>query len=446
MEKNLHRKNAMQSVDRTGIPLLSKVTCPNCWGKFAPEDSLWISAHPSLNNDPRLPDVGVGKDSQLRFLPTRFSLDGGAIDLRGYKCHDLACPSCHLRIPRPLYEIPPFFMSILGAPASGKSYFLAAMTWRLRQTFPGSFFMSFSDADPSSNAILNDYEAKQFLNLQRDEPVQLAKTEEVGDAYNTVLMDGQRIRFVKPFLFSLTPLSNHPHADKKGMSRVVCVYDNAGESFLPGADQALAPVTRHLAISETLLFLFDPTQDMRFRQACVGATNDPQMIDRNQKSDRESGVRQDIILKNAANLVRRYAGISQTEKHKKPLVVIVTKYDSWKSLLDDENLEPPWKMLKDGHPAGVSLSRVEKISDRLKKLLNKFAPELVATAEEFCEDVIYIPVSATGCSPELLVSETGQEQLKIRPKNIDPIWADVPLIYSLSKWTKGMVPYLNKKK
>ena len=30
----------------------------------------------------------------------------------------------------------PLFVSILGSPASGKSYFLAAMTWRLRQVLP----------------------------------------------------------------------------------------------------------------------------------------------------------------------------------------------------------------------------------------------------------------------------------------------------------------------
>ncbi len=35
--------------------------------------------------------------------------------------------------PAPMMEMEPLFLSILGAPASGKSYFLTAMTWQLRR-------------------------------------------------------------------------------------------------------------------------------------------------------------------------------------------------------------------------------------------------------------------------------------------------------------------------
>jgi hypothetical protein len=35
-----------------------------------------------------------------------------------------------------MLEMEPLFLSILGAPASGKSYFLTAMTWQLRQALP----------------------------------------------------------------------------------------------------------------------------------------------------------------------------------------------------------------------------------------------------------------------------------------------------------------------
>ncbi|MEO1961781.1 MAG: hypothetical protein ABGW82_12575, partial [Paracoccus sp. (in: a-proteobacteria)] len=64
----------------------------------------------------------------MRFSPERFDIKCGAIDPRGYPSTDVACPKCHLAIARPLIEIPPFFLSIFGAPSSGKSYFLAAMT------------------------------------------------------------------------------------------------------------------------------------------------------------------------------------------------------------------------------------------------------------------------------------------------------------------------------
>ena len=92
-------------------------------------------------------------------------------------------------------------------------------------------------------------------------------------------------------------------------ARVLCVYDNAGESFLPGADTAASPVTRHLAQSRVLLFLFDPTQDMRFRRLCRGTTNDPQMLERSERLERERPVRQETILAEAAQRVRRSTGL-----------------------------------------------------------------------------------------------------------------------------------------
>ena len=53
-----------------------------------------------------------------------------------------------MSVPRALLEMKPVFLSILGAPASGKSYFLASMTWRLRQLLPRQFALNFGDADP----------------------------------------------------------------------------------------------------------------------------------------------------------------------------------------------------------------------------------------------------------------------------------------------------------
>ncbi|HVA46442.1 MAG TPA: hypothetical protein VNH11_08715 [Pirellulales bacterium] len=50
-----------------------------------------MSQHPDLTGDPRL-----GGDHQQRFLPTRFTVEGDAIDTRGFPCNSLACPHCHL--------------------------------------------------------------------------------------------------------------------------------------------------------------------------------------------------------------------------------------------------------------------------------------------------------------------------------------------------------------
>ena len=124
--------------------LLTEVTCPNCWLRFSPEKVLFVARHDAL-----LGDSVVGSDAFRRFLPMRFTIEGDALDSHGQVCTQLACPRCHLELPRAHIEMPPLFFSIVGVPASGKSYFLAAMshgctkinssttpTWTGRSNFP----------------------------------------------------------------------------------------------------------------------------------------------------------------------------------------------------------------------------------------------------------------------------------------------------------------------
>ncbi|MBI2826543.1 MAG: hypothetical protein HYX69_17870 [Planctomycetia bacterium] len=425
-------------MNRSSIPIQLRVTCPHCWSRFAAEDALWISQHPDLVGDPRL-----GTDQQQRFLPTRFTVEGAAIDSRGFACHGLACPKCHLTVPRALFEMEPLFISILGAPSCGKSYFLAAMSWQLRKTLPHSFCMAFSDADPAMNHYLNEYEEIQFLNPNQDQLVAIRKTEEQGDLYDTVLYGEQAIRFPRPFIFALRPLEGHVnYGSSARISKGLALYDNAGESFLPGSDTAASPVTRHLALSRALMFLFDPTQDRRFREACRGKTDDPQMQERSARLDRERPVRQDTILLEAADRVRRYAGLAQAAKHSRPLIVVVTKYDCWASLLDNEPLDDPWVQGKRRPSCALDKEVIQERSQKLRKVLWQLTPEIVAAAEGFAQQVIYIPVSAIGRSPE---SDPQTGALGIRPRDIHPRWAEVPLLYFLAHWCEGMIPYRKPK-
>src|SRR5437763_742231 len=163
--------NASPQKASISIPLRNRVTCPHCWHVFAPENALWVAQHPDLVGDPRL-----GADQPQRFLPTRFTVEGAALDSRGFACHGLACPHCHLSVPRAMFEMEPVFLSVLGAPASGKSYFLASMTWMLRSTLPKHFGLAFGDADPVSNNRLQEYEELQFLNPNQDALVAIEKT------------------------------------------------------------------------------------------------------------------------------------------------------------------------------------------------------------------------------------------------------------------------------
>ncbi|TWU65940.1 hypothetical protein V7x_14940 [Crateriforma conspicua] len=420
------------SVARQALTLLKTVTCPHCWHAFAPEESLWVAEHPDL-----LGDAKLGFEHAQRFLPSRFSVEGDALDEAGYRSTRMACPNCHLEVPRTLFQVPSTFFSILGAPACGKSYFLASMTWMLRQSLPKRFAVSLNDTDTATNARLHQYEELQFLNPDPDKPVALAKTEEQGDLYDVVNMGDHSMTLPRPFMFNLQPLARHPLFKRSSsISRVMCVYDNAGESFLPGADKTTSPVTRHLALSSCLFFCFDPTQDPRFRQACEGKSDDPQMASRVARLDREASVRQDTVLLEAIQRVRRHAGLREDELHQRPLVIVVTKWDSWQKLLPDLPTDEPYVNVPGEKVMALDRARVRLISDRVGELLSKICPEIVAAAEGFAKDLTFIPVSATGRSPEL---DQNTGTLGIRPRDMAPYWVEVPVIHALHNAANGLV-------
>lgn len=419
--------------------LVGRVTCPHCWEHYSPEKSLWVSEHQDMLGDPRL-----GPEHAQRFLPTRFTVSGEAIDAKGFSCHQLACPNCHLTVPRPFLEMEPLFLSIFGAPASGKSYFLAAMTWELRKMLPLNFAVSFADADPSLNRILNEYEESLFSSSEPDELVPLAKlirkTEEQGELYDMVSFGTQTVSYPRPFVFSMQPQEGHPNAaNSASFGRVVCLYDNAGESFQPGKDSAANPVTRHLAQSRVLLYVFDPTQDARFRKHCdekLGPASAARIS------------RQEPILQEAAARIRRYASLKQTEKHARPLVVILTKSDAWSHLLGEDLPPEPWKLMPAGQVGTQMMARpfhafdapaVERRSQLARTLLLKLCPEIVNAAEGFATRVVYVPVSAVGWETSL---NDRNGLLSIRPEDTRPHWVTAPYLYALYRANPGLIPSL----
>jgi hypothetical protein len=416
------------------LPLLAKADCPNCWGNFDPADVLWISVHQDLRDDPRL-----GSEEQVRFLPTIFTPDGEALDLRGMVCRQMACPHCHLPLPRPTIELDPLFVSILGTPSCGKSYYLAATSWTLRQLLPQYFAISFGDADPTVNLTLTETERQLFLHAKNTQLVPLAdlvrKTALAGELYHTVYEGEHAIRYLKPFAFTVRPRENHPNYSKSAeLARMLVLYDNAGEHFMPGREEANAPVTMHLAKSQLLLYLFDPTQDPRFRK--LYEKNNPVAAAMNLRSER-----QDVVLREAAARVRRFTGMTSTSKHGRPLVVIVTKCDIWGDLLNDDTTQEPW-LLKDGL-AGLDRDRILKRSQSLKTLLEMTCPEVIAAAEEFSNQVVYMPVSALGRSPTLIKVKDKEgkpvDAPAIRPVDIAPRGVIVPLLYALNLALPGLV-------
>lgn len=313
--------------------------------------------------------------------------------------------------------------------------------WRLRTTLTQRFAISFEDSDPVANHKLHEYEETLFLNARRSGLVALPKTELDGDLYEQVEMERGRILLLpRPFVFRMRMLPSHPKVQSGArVGRAMCLYDNAGEHFLPGAQSANAPGTRHLAVSKALLFVFDPTQHPKVRQLCEGKTNDPQV-----RSDLVN-FRQDQILTEATRRIRAELGLRQDQRDKRPLIVVLTKYDAWCSMVGGQKLQDEWILQE--HASGVcrlNVRMLKSLSDKFRKMLMKVLPEMVATAEAFSEDVTYIPVSALGCSPEEMPGSegsgsSGRAALGIRPDSISPAWSDVPLLYAIHRTIPGMI-------
>ena len=423
----------LPAVTAQASALLRRTTCPHCWTVFAPEDVLWVSAHEDLRGDPRL-----GPDEQQRFLPTRFNLDGNALDARGFVCQTLACPRCHLAVPRVLLEVEPTFVSILGSPGCGKSFFLAAMTWELRRLLAGPFAVSFTDADTSSNSLLKHYENSLFLNGSAEDlqplPNLIRKTEEVGaDLYRSVRYGNQQVSYPRPFLFALQPQAHHP-ARAAGMlaGRLLCLYDNAGESFEVGKEATGNPVTGHLARSRLLMFLFDPLQDVRFRKLVRDRLGHPERL------GDHPGYRQEAILQEAAARVRRDLGLPQTVQHDRPLVVVCTKFDAWAGLIGKVNISDPWTQV--GRVAGLNVDAIQQVSLILRTVLLRVCPEVVSVAESFAREVTYVPASALGCLP--VPGAAGKAA--VRPRDIRPMGVTVPMLFGLHRHLPGLISSLKR--
>jgi hypothetical protein len=410
--------------------LIEAVACPHCWHRFPPEDLRFIATSASLAFDHR---IGGGKGR--RFLPSEFTFTGDAVDSAGGTCTETACPNCHLKVPKLLTLRDTFTVSIFGSPSSGKSYLLAAMMRMLGDRL-GHYRLAIDDVDAESNAIIHDYERSLFNQPTPESPVKLLKTDLVGDWYQTVNFDGVEKTLPKPFLYRLDPLRTHPAlARARAKAQVVCIYDNAGEHFEPGSEKEDSPVTRHMAKARGLLFVFDPTQETSFRNACRERSSDPQWADQRMS-------RQQTLFSEAMGRVLRFRGLQPTDRVDTPLVVALPKYDAWSFLLGDESLPEPWREvpLKGGGTIRVfDRPAVRRISEACREMLAKHAAPMLTRIEERCDParVLFVPVSATGCGP---AGKDEGGKYYHRFGDISPIWAEVPLLALLNGAIPELVP------
>ena len=407
-----------------GSRLVEKAQCPHCWFEFAPEKVLWIA-----ESEECFGDAVLGPHEQMRFSASRFNETGLALDPKGLPCPRLACPRCHLSIAAELMLARPSFVSVVGSPGSGKSFLLASLTHTLRKLLPSSFRLAFNDIDAEGNATLLEYERILFHDDGgNNDWVTLRKTETQGlDLYQEVRIDGEVQRLPRPFQFSVTPLPGHPAAaGDKPPAMALVLYDNAGESFLPGADTYNSPVTRHVAHSRGLVFVVDPTKDARFRaRLSTLDVDDPQL-----RGGRDI-FRQDVMLGELAQRIRRLLNLAPNERHRQPLVVAVSKFDLWRGLLSDP-IEGPPVLANGGKTQKYDRAHVTMVSAQVRSILTELCPEIVTAAESNWSSVCFLPFSATGCSPR---EHPETKMLGLRPDELRPVWPEAPFLYLLNEMT-----------
>lgn len=399
--------------------LSGEFTCPHCWRHFDRGDVMWVAKHRDLRD----PDLGL--DYPLRFFPTSFDELGGVLDGMGERCSEMACPNCKSKLPTRFLDFETSIFSIIGAPSAGKSYFLTSMIKKLEEVFPRSFGWSFQDSDLPGNAIVSEMRANLFSDSTDPIDLTLDKLSEVGDMFKKWKINGYQKNLPKPFSYRV---SRYLEEQQENCSFHLIFYDNnAGEQFEPserveGVGTSVVDSIEHLASSAAIFFLFDPASDSGF-QKMLKDSKDPQLS----SSQYLRLNRQDNIISEMRNRIKSELNIDANERISTPLAMIIGKCDLWSKLLPEPLIDPVTD-------AGLDLDAIETNSANIRDFLLRVSPSVLANAEAISHEVVYFPVSPIGHSPQLFVSsDGGEESIGPVPGKVNPLYAEVPVIWSLVK-------------
>ncbi|MED5471744.1 MAG: hypothetical protein VX577_08345, partial [Verrucomicrobiota bacterium] len=186
------------------------------------------------------------------------------------------------------------------------------------------------------------------------------------------------------------------------------------------------PGAQHIASSDAIFFLFDPTINPDFRRS-LADSDDPQF--KSQVSDQ-----QDVILAETEVRIKKLLGLGRREKVDIPLSIIVGKCDSWIHKIGKEKLRDP---IVEGT---LDMGAIEENSSMVRELMEEYCPYIVANAERISSDVCYFAVSAFGHTPITFKDDKGVERIGPDPQKIDPMYTEIPTLWALSRVRPGLVP------
>lgn len=391
------------------VELGENFKCPYCRTVSDIGDVLSVSVSPSLMGDSVL-----GEGEQSRFAPTNFTDNGLALDAEGGVCTDIACPCCHMSIPQDLMQLEQVVMSVVGTAGAGKSVFLASSIWQCRQLLKLKFGIGFRDLAPSWNTWIRAYEEKLFFQQDDTKLQQIEKTDlQASNISRSVNLGGESVLLPTPSYFRL----DGSKSDSGEKSFVV--YDCAGEHFLPGADVHSSLVTLHTLSADSILFLFDPSAEPRMRS----------LLDRGNGTASNYAQMQDVLLAELAAKSKKYMGNRGGRKLKQPLLFAISKADMLRNELP---MDVDVYRINESGCLSLDVAAFREVSDKTEAFLDKYVPEVSATARDISNDIWFLPVSALGHNP----MNEG-----VRPCDIKPIWTELPVVFTLAQ--KGIIPTVN---
>lgn len=390
-------------------------TCPCCWKSFAISDVMNIATHDTLIGDPEL-----GSHLKLRFQAERFNDLGQALDPEGLVSLDLACPHCRGRLPPSFLTQEQLIFSLVGAPSSGKSYYLSILLKRLPEDLIRHYNVNLQDADPNGNIGLNEMKSRLF-SATTPEDAFISKTDFEGLMYERLKRNGKLVPLPRPFVYNLQDLND---VEKRA---ALIFYDNAGEHFQPTVALDDSPGALHVAASSALFFLFDPATSRPFRKA-LGKFDDLQL--NTQVTDE-----QDIILTEMGIRIKKIRGKESYERIDTPLAVIVGKYDLWKSLVPEGALQLSYE-------SPLDEEAIESNSAQIRSLLLQHCPTIVANAESISNQVMYFPSSPLGHSPQEITQGPLAGKIAPIPELIKPTLVTEPALWALSKIATNKINFL----
>jgi hypothetical protein len=201
----------------------------------------------------------------------------------------------------------------------------------------------------------------------------------------------------------------------------VIFYDNAGEHFQPGRDSADSPGAQHVASSSGILFLFDPFNNPEFRRL-ISDRKDPQL-------ERPILDQQSVILSEMKVRIAKLLKLDLASRIEAPLAVLIGKCDAWLHLLGEEPFLNP---VQSGF---LDQDAVRGNSRKLRQLMLRIAPEVVANAESISRQALFFPVSSFGHAPV----KVGPGDYVPDPHLLKPYQVEVPVIWILSRVVPELV-------